>query len=228
MKICIPIMAGDVDAALAKMEKARRLADVLELRIDRIGDADLDRLLSKQRSDVIVTNRRKEEGGAFAGTERQRVELLKKAVSLGAGYVDIEESTDPTLLIELIETVAAQRETKLIISSHNFKRTPGDRKLYQLLAGGIALGADIVKIVTTARTMEDNLRMLRLIAYAQRKRVDVIAFCMGELGRMSRVIAPLMGAFLTFASLTEGEASAPGQFTAENMKKIIEAVKGEE
>jgi 3-dehydroquinate dehydratase type I len=226
MKICVPIMADSTDAALTKMGKAFRLADLLELRIDRIRDPDLNRLLSSAKKNIIVTNRRKEEGGAFAGTERERVDLLKASVRLGAGYVDVEAATEPALLKELMNTIAAYEETKIIVSSHDFVRTPGDRELRRRLNDSVSLGADIIKIVTTARMMEDSLRVLRLIPYAQRKGTEIIAFCMGEKGRMSRVMAPLLGAFLTFASLAEGEESAPGQFTAEEMRNVLEKVQG--
>jgi len=225
MKICIPIMAGTVESALRKMERAFPVADILELRIDRIGDVNLKKLLRRKKENILVTNRRKEEGGGFAGTERARVDFLKEAVSLGAGYVDIEAGTDAALIRELKKAIRkGGRGTKLIVSHHDLRGTPNKRSLRKKLDECAAAGADIVKIVTRARAMEDNLRVLSLISHGRGKGVDVIAFCMGEMGRVSRVMAPLFGSCLSFASLDRGEESAPGQFTAEEMRKILKGL----
>ena len=103
--ICIPIAAATTDAAIEKMERAAPLADLIELRIDRIPGVDLERLLAARRTPVIVTNRRREEGGGFTGTEEERVEILEEAVRLGADYVDIETATAPALKSRLRETI---------------------------------------------------------------------------------------------------------------------------
>ncbi len=227
MKICIPIMAENVESALRKMKRAFPVADILELRIDRIGDVNLKRLLERKKENILVTNRRKEEGGGFAGKEMERVALLREAASLGTGYVDIEAGTDVALIHELKEAIRKSGQgTRLIVSHHDLRRTPGTRSLRKKLDECAAAGADIVKIVTSARAMEDNLRVLSLISAGRKKGVVVIAFCMGEMGRVSRVMAPLFGSFLTFASLDKGEESAPGQFTAEEMRKILKGFKG--
>ncbi len=222
MKICIPIMAENVESALRKMKRAFPIADILELRIDRIGDVNLKRLLERKKENILVTNRRKEEGGGFTGKEMERVALLKEAASLGAGYVDIEAGTDVVLIHDLKETIRKGGQgTKLIVSHHDLRGTPGIRSLRKKFDECAAAGADMVKIVTSARTMEDNLRVLSLISAGRKKGVGVIAFCMGEMGRVSRVMAPLFGSCLTFASLDKGEESAPGQFTAEEMRKFL-------
>jgi 3-dehydroquinate dehydratase type I len=88
------------------------------------------------------------------------------------------------------------------------------------------LGADIVKIVTLAETAEDNLRVLDLIPQALGMGQDIIAFCMGGKGRLSRVAAPLLGSCMSYASLEEGAESAPGQLTAGEMKKLLGILQG--
>ena len=221
MRICIPIMAGSSNEALAKMETALTLADLVELRVDMIETPDLGRLLAGRNKKIIVTNRRREEGGSFRGTENERIELLKKAVRLGAGYVDVEAATGPFYIKELAEMIEDRGVTKLIVSSHNQTGTPGERALQKMLGACRSLGADIVKVVTTARAPEDNLKVLRLIPYARRKGLEIIAFCMGDKGRVSRVAAPFFGSFLSFASLDRGEESAPGQITVEEMRLVL-------
>jgi len=222
VKICVPVMATDVESALAKLEQALAVADVVELRIDRIGGADLTALLGKRKQDILVTHRRWEEGGGFNGSEEERVERLVEAVRLGAGFVDIEAATDTSLIAGLRAAIAeGGGATKLVVSRHDLERTPGERALRAMVDQGLSLGADIVKVVAHARTMEDNLRVLGLIPYAAKKGAAAIAFCMGEKGRLSRLMAPLIGSFLTFASLEAGEASAPGQFTVGEMREFL-------
>ncbi|UCB47664.1 MAG: type I 3-dehydroquinate dehydratase, partial [Deltaproteobacteria bacterium] len=77
-------------------------------------------------------------------------------------------------------------------------------------------------IVTHARTMTDNLRVLDLIPQAQEKGIKIIAFCMGPFGRISRIFSHLIGGYMTFASLEGGEESADGQISVVEMKRILE------
>jgi 3-dehydroquinate dehydratase type I len=99
--------------------------------------------------------------------------------------------------------------------------TPGLKTLRKKMIDGYKAGADIVKIVTFAKKMEDNLKVLGLIPYAQKKGLKIIAFCMGEKGKISRIMAPMLGSYLTYASLDKGEESAPGQMTVEEIKQVL-------
>jgi 3-dehydroquinate dehydratase type I len=225
--ICIPIMANTQDAALMQIERSFPLADILELRIDHIEDVNLEALMSRKRGKILVTNRRKDEGGRFSGTEGERVELLKEAVGLGADYVDIEMGTAEALIKELAAKVGNNHgRTKWIISHHNFSATPSVRALRRKLDECKRSGADIIKIVTYAKRIEDNLRVLGLIPYARRKDQEIAAFCMGEMGRISRIIAPLLGSYFNYASLERGTESAPGQLTIEEMRQVSRVLNG--
>jgi 3-dehydroquinate dehydratase type I len=222
MRICIPITALSTDEALIKMEKGFDQAPVLELRIDGITGLNLEKLLACKRGEILVTNRTKEEGGAFAGSEEKRVGLLKKAVALGADYLDLELRTDKGLIGKLRDKIETfQGRSRLILSFHDFRGTPSPRVLMEKLKEGYALGADIVKIVTQAGNTADNLKVLPLIPYARKKGLNIIAFCMGEEGKISRVMAPLLGSYLTYASLVKGEESAPGQIPVGALKRIF-------
>jgi 3-dehydroquinate dehydratase type I len=223
--ICIPIVAPTTEAAVAQMERGLPLADVVELRIDQIEDCDLTQLLAIQRKEtpVIVTNRRADEGGAFPGTERERVDLLKEAVALGADYVDIEARTEKLLLKELAVQIEKHNgRTKRIVSYHDFSATPSEEALREGFEECVTTKADIVKICTYAHTVEDNLRVLGVIPYARNKGQEIIALCMGEKGRISRVMAPLVGAAWGYASLERGAESAPGQLTIEEIRLIAQ------
>ncbi len=218
--ICIPIAATRTAEVVKKMRRASPLADVIELRIDRMPGVDLKRLLAARCNPVIVTNRSRQEGGGFNGTEEERVELLKEAVRLGADYVDIEAATDPALKKGLKETLVG-RSAQLIVSWHDFSGTPPAKFLKAKLSACMADGPAIVKIVTHATMTADCLRLLELIPYARQRGQAIIAFCMGKPGKISRIMAPLLGSVISYASLEPEEASAPGQLTIHQMREIF-------
>lgn len=83
----------------------------------------------------------------------------------------------------------------------------------------------MVKIVTWARNPEDNLRMLRLISVAAQEKIDLISFCMGPKGRISRIAAPILGSCLSYVSLRKGGESASGQLTVTEMNIIMKILR---
>lgn len=190
------------------------VADMVELRIDYIKNVDLKRLLEKRTKPVIVTNRPVREGGRFDGSEEERIALLRLAIQLQADYVDIEHDSIQHVRRDTVHRVP----TKIIVSYHNFRETPDDlTDIYKRLSQS---GADIVKIVTHANSITDNVRMYRLI---QQSRMPVISFCMGELGIISRILYKRFGSYLTFASLRTGKESAPGQINIYELLNTYQA-----
>jgi 3-dehydroquinate dehydratase type I len=146
-------------------------------------------------------------------------------MKLGADYVDVEVRTEDALIEELSAKIGNHHaRTKWIISHHDFSGTPSVRALRRILDECRSTGADIMKIVTYANTTEDNLRTLGLIPHARREGQEIIAFCMGEMGRISRIMAPLLGSSFSYASLEKEAESAPGQLTVDEMKEISRIV----
>ncbi|MEI7637774.1 MAG: type I 3-dehydroquinate dehydratase [Syntrophus sp. (in: bacteria)] len=223
--ICASLVAGTMEMALEKMTTGFRHADLLELRIDLIADLDLPALVKGKTGPVLITNRRREEGGGFRGTEEERILLLCEAIHLKAEYVDIEVATDDGLARQVLGAAAGQGgHTKIIVSFHDFNTTPTEGALRRIWGACRERGGDIVKIVTHARCSEDNLRVLSLIPYSRKRGQDIIAFSMGEQGRISRIMAPLLGSYLAFAALDKGEEAAPGQMTVEEMKQVLNII----
>lgn len=212
--ICIPITAATTEKAMEDIEKASRLADVIELRLDFIKNFDLKRLLSKKTKPVIVTNRKKEEGDKFQGSDEERVKSLLEAINLGVDYVDIEATTPKELLNKFR---ASKGETKIIISHHDFKKTENLIGIYNKIKN---LG-DIVKIVTYANDASDNIKVFELINKAKSEDKEIIAFCMGEKGIASRLLCERLGSYLTFASLEKGKESAEGQITVGQLVALL-------
>ena len=185
--ICIPIIANNLADALHEMAEASMVADIVELRIDYIKNVDLKRLLEKRTKPVIVTNRTVREGGKFDGSEEDRIALLKLAIRLQADYVDIEHGSIQHLCGDTEHRVPTST-TKIIVSYHNFCKTRDNlTDIYNRLSQS---GADIVKIVTHANSITDNVRIYRLL---QQSQIPTISFCMGELGIISRILYKRFG-----------------------------------
>ena len=222
-RICVPIVEKTVGKALEVIRKANPLADLIELRVDYLKEPQLASLMKDREKPFIITNRRREEGGRYRGGERERFQVLTEAVELGAEYVDVEVKSRSSLLENLI---ANKRGTKMILSSHDFEKTPSQRELQGLCGRMSRLGADVVKIVTFAASWEDNLQVLSLIPFARRMNREIVALCMGEKGKLSRIFAPLLGAAWAYAPLRKVDASAPGQFTVRELREIWRRLKG--
>lgn len=221
MRWCVSITAPTTAEAKRRMLEGIDRTGWVELRLDRIPQVRLKRLLPAPRGKVIVTCRHPEEGGGFNGTEEERVALLKEAVASGADMVDLEIRTDPGLREKLQALIRSRSSgVKLILSHHDFTGTPAVSSLRRILEEGRRAGADIVKIVPFALTPEDNLKILSLIPSARKKGWEIIAFCMGREGKVSRILAPFLGSYLTYVSLSPGQESAPGQWTVAEMKQL--------
>ena len=203
--------------ALIAIKQANRLADLIELRVDYLRNAGLGLLFQNRKKPFIVTHRRKEEGGRYRGDERKRLGVLQEAIDLGTDYVDVELATERSWLQGLIRN---KRSTRIILSFHDFRKTPPQKELQGLLDQMVGLEADVVKIVSFARSWEDNLNILSLIPFAKERKQKIVAFCMGEKGKISRIFSPFLGAAWTYASLNQSKTSAPGQLTAQALKDI--------
>lgn len=175
-------------------------------------------LRSSPRHPVLVTYRPKRQGGVFEGPETLRIETIQRAVEAGAEWTDLEEDLSEGALKEFLSGKA-----RVLLSHHDFSGTPEKSILRRKMEQMAQRGVQIVKIITYAHTPEDNLRVLDLIAFGRREfKVDVIAFCMGPLGRWSRAICLLLGSPWTYVQLPGQAPSAPGQFTATEMRTLLE------
>lgn len=217
--ICVPIMARDTAEALEKMLEAAPFADMVEIRLDVMEAFDLKEIINTAPKPLIVTYRSRKEGGQGAADYGTRIRYLISAIELGADFVDVEYSLPLEYRRELFQL---KGKSGLIISTHLLNETPAGDSLELIFKKMAATGADIVKIITRAGTPEDNLRILGLISLAQRLSIKIIAFAMGPAGKISRVATHILGGYLTFASLEEGQESASGQIPIRDMKKMLD------
>ncbi|MFH1586477.1 MAG: type I 3-dehydroquinate dehydratase [Candidatus Diapherotrites archaeon] len=221
--ICVPIVAKTNSAALGDIVEANKVADFIELRLDLISKPDVEGLIKQAKKPVIVTVRKKSEGGKFSGTESSRISLLKKALVFNPDYIDLEFSIPKKSLNSLIKT--AGKKTRVILSHHNMKSTPPIKDLNSLLAKMKKVkGAEIFKIVTTANFMDDSMSILEFLRQAKKKKTNIISFAMGIYGKDSRILSVPFGSYLTFGSLERGKESAEGQLTVDELNKIYKGL----
>ena len=217
--LCAAIFVND--AAQTRRDVARALeagADLIELRVDRLTLADipmLRELLAARLARVIVTCRAGDEGGAGELLDADRLAFLQVAAESSAEFVDLELKTFEAHPSAIHPVPGEKVETRIILSSHDFTGRPS--RLYNIITELDQSPADISKIVWLARTVRDNVEALDLL---RQRRKPTIALCMGEAGIVSRVLAKKFGGFLTFASLVEGQITAPGQVSLAEMKAL--------
>jgi len=215
----VPVVEATVNRARGKYQRAARKGLWTEIRLDFLEEPtpDLQKLFRSLPGPVIATNRLAAEGGRWTGTEADRLALLTQALNLDVTCLDVELAADPMFRREMMER---QGKTKIILSWHDFTGTPDAARLEGVLDEMLASEADVVKLVALAREPADNLRMLSLIPRAKAAGKDVIAFCMGPVGKWSRIAAPLLGSWLTFAPFSKQGTSAPGQLTVNDVKRV--------
>ena len=222
VQICASVIARTPRDMERMMKRAERVgADLIEVRMDYFREKyNLKDIRSFSSLPLIATNRPSREGGLFEGSEEERIQLLSSAVDSEFELIDIELSTEGAK--EIVQRIRdAGIET--IISSHILNSTPNLTTLNLTLKKEMNTNANICKIVTSAKEFQDNLRCLRFVETAAKK-TNVTCFCMGELGKMSRLISPLFGGYLTYASVEKDKESAPGQLTITEMRKFYEIV----
>lgn len=212
-RICTVLTTADPNIA----KKVAGITDLFELRLDLIGK-DWRRLLSIMDKPWIATCRAAREGGAWNGSERERGDELIQACRAGASMVDIE------LFSPLLEKLAphVKKTAGLLLSYHNFELTPPFKELAGMARQAFRRGADIVKIATTARCLEDNLTVLELPGDFENR--QVVSLAMGGIGICSRVLGPLSGSAFTYAAAVQGCESATGQLTTVQLRKIYSAL----
>lgn len=216
---CIPIIAKDTEEALRKMAMAAPLADIIEVRLDLMNSFDLGPIISSSVRPVLITYRSEKEGGMGKDDPDTVAGYLVSAIKEGTNLIDLELGMPLTVRERILN---ARGGTKVIISTHINSGTPSRDELKRIFNKSVGAGGNIVKIVTRASRWDDNFRVLELIPEAREMGVDIIAFCTGPLGRMSRIFSLLMGAHMTFASIQIGEESADGQIPIMEMKELLE------
>src|SRR5262245_28128237 len=189
-------------------EAAKRGARLIEVRLDFLAKApDFKRLLAAKPCALLATVRRQQDGGRWNGTEAQRRMLLRQAIVAGFDWVDLE--TDAA------DEIRRFKDVKRIISYHNLREVPADlEKIYERMCGQ---DPDVVKIAVSAQRTSDNLRVLELLKHARK---PTAAFCLGDIGFPSRILAGRYGAPFAYAAFNKERTIALGIPSFEEMKHV--------
>ena len=226
--LAVPIAAKDLDHARRQIKAALTAgAEILELRTDYLQNLTIElakkiiaeaQNATEQSLPVIVTCRDQKQGGVEPYPEQLRIEILAEAVRNGCDFIDCEY--DNFLFAEVQDKIKAalaeSSKTRLILSAHDFKyRFEDINRLYQDILK--VCPTAIPKLVCTANHINDCFEAFDLLHNSSG---DSIVFCMGAAGLVSRIIAKKLGSFVTFASINEEAATAPGQLTIEQLKGL--------
>lgn len=183
----------------------------IELRLDllTLSDEELSALF-KRGLTILATCRPEKKGRDF------QTEMLQKAIQLGANYIDIEIesiSSETRNLIYLAELKGCKR----VVSYHNYTETPGIKELHSIIEHAKQFNANLVKIACMVKNEKDNARISSLYATHE----NIVAFGMGEKGKITRIASLFFGAPFTFAAPSNNKITAPGQYTAADLATII-------
>jgi 3-dehydroquinate dehydratase/shikimate dehydrogenase len=221
--VCVAVTAPTAVELFAQAWQALNESRFIELRLDAVDDPEAAIALLGEfcaehaGAAVLATCRRVGGGGGFRGSVEEQLLLLSRCAQAGAVLVDVELETlgavPPSRLTQLAGELEAAG-TLLLVSAHDFVKTDDpDGTFEQLRTLGAPAHPAMYKVVTTARELCDNLKMLKMLERVSQE-VPVVGICMGEAGLPSRVLAASRGAAFTFAASAGGVATAAGQVTA--------------
>lgn len=218
--ICTTIQnktASQILEILQKTEMAEIRLDRCSLTDDEIDtcfESDVPLVATCRVSEIMAADPSLSEIKASSICENR----LCRAVKAGARYVDVEIEA-PKYMSKRVRACAGEYGSVFIKSYHDFNGTDSYEALKALVEKCMHIGADIVKIVTTAKNPEDADRVLRL--YDEFAPGRLIAFSMGDAGRESRLQCLAKGSPYTYSALTEDDAAAPGQWSADEMASAL-------
>ncbi len=217
-KVCVAIIGSTPSEIIEKIQLTMKENNFVEVRLDYLDDplpalAPLKALLSSNPTlTAIATCRRTGDGGRFNGSVAQELDLLTQAAASGFQIVDLPvasaEANLPSGLQKLRDTGVS-----LLISHHDFAATKDLEGVYDRIR---PFAPDFIKIVPTAKTLSDNITLMRFLE-RMNESANIVGICMGEPGIISRVLGVRAGSAFTFAAATAGEETAPGQIAARTL-----------
>ena len=215
-RTCVSIGEKNPKKVKSVLKKALSKSDYAEIRFDFLKKSDIPIVLEdikKNLSRCVCTLRPKSEGGLFVGKEDERKSILRLIAEYNPYLLDVEFNTIQK--DKKLATYLKKSKSKLLISWHDFKKTPNESQL-RAKFNKMKKFSDVVKIVTVAKSVSDASRLLSL--YSVKSKSKTIAFCMGEQGKFSRILCLHLGSPFTYVSL--GKAIAPGQFSVDEIKSL--------
>lgn len=210
VRVCVPVCAKNFAEMEQACRRASEFSDVVELRLDCLEDRDfeIETFVKKLSRPIILTFRPAEQGG-YRALERSEREAFWARDLKPDFLCDIEA--------DLVLTSSFDWP-RVIVSHHDFSGVPDDlEEIYQRLA---ATPARIVKIAVNANDITECIRVFGLLERARSDKRELIAIGMGNAGIATRILGPSRGAYLTYGSLEDESATAPGQVNARALRSV--------
>lgn len=229
-KICVPVVETTTEKIIQQIQELQN-CDLIELRIDfyeNIHDLkQVHELLLQVRQQtnlpLLLTYRSLKEGGHIQLNDQEHLSLVQTACQSGCiDIVDIELESGNMLVYQLVE-IAHQNHVKVLMSYHDFEKTPAVMEMKERLEKMEIMGADICKIAVMPFSYKDVIQLLNTtMEMSQRLTRPLVTMSMGKIGKITRIVGELVGSSITFASV--GQSSAPGQLTLEDMQTLLEVI----
>ena len=234
VKTIVPITAKTAEQAIAQAQviASNPNADVAEFRIDLLEfSADTQKVIALgqqlnqilKEKPLIATIRTHNEGGKMTVSDQDYEKIysdyLKKPFMQ---LLDIEMFRDVGSVTKLIK-LAHNKNVLVIMSNHDFAKTPEQQDIENRLLKQDQMGADILKIAVMPKSKQDVFTLMNAtLAVSQKSQKPLLTMSMGQLGTISRVATANMGGSLSFGMI--GEASAPGQIDVTQLKQLLKTV----
>ncbi len=225
--ICTTIQNRTLEEIMNLLESSEPRIQMAEIRLDRcpLSIEEIEYLFSSSDTPLVATCRVVDDGN---GTWEEAEEKLTAAVEAGAAFLDLEIEA-PKEIGKRLRRACTEYGTTMIRSSHFFAGTPSDQVLRNTVEKCRKFGGEIVKIAAMATSEEDVARVLALYssiastnsAAETQRPVELVAFSMGEIGKVSRLDCLKLGSPFTYAALNENEAAAPGQWCYSEMLTAV-------
>ena len=215
-KTCASVAEKTPKRLKQTLTKALKKSDYAEIRFDFLNPNLVPDALQQIKKDLrkcVCTLRPVSEGGKFEGGEKNRISIIKLIAEYNPFLLDVELNT--LSKNKNLRRYLKNTGTDILVSWHNFKQTPSNSALKKKLTQMKKISNNI-KIVTMAKSINDPTQVLSLY---KNNNTKLIAFSMGNYGRISRILCLFLGSPYTYASL--GKPIAPGQFSVDEVKSIF-------
>ncbi|MBD3360981.1 type I 3-dehydroquinate dehydratase [Candidatus Peregrinibacteria bacterium] len=209
--ICIPVKKISPDSFEKKLKTAQKLADIIEIwfdELERFHDKELKKIFDLKKRPYIYKS--------------TKLNNLEKILKYPLEYVDFDVNT-PIKIIQKVKKISPK--TKIILSFHDYGKTPPKIELLKIIDKMLEKNAEIVKIACYANTFLDSLSMMEILSELYYKDQKAICVCMGEEGKITRTAGHLLGNYLMYAPIKISEKTAKGQIKAEELGKIQNLLK---
>ncbi|EPZ8296478.1 type I 3-dehydroquinate dehydratase [Acinetobacter baumannii] len=234
VKTIVPITAKTKEQALAQAQVIANTADadLAEFRIDLLSFAsdtkqvialghELKKILGNKP--MIATIRTRNEGSQLEISDADYGKTYQAYLKNPfMDWLDVEMFRDQKVVSEIVQK-AHQKKVLVVMSNHDFQKTPSQDEIEKRLLKQDQMGADVLKIAVMPKSKQDVFTLMNAtLKVSQQTTKPLLTMSMGQLGTISRVATANMGGSYSFGMI--GQASAPGQIDVTKLKQILQTV----